>query len=449
MTRRTSITIENRERIGGNRGADIALDCLATGVAAADPAIGIRESLSLDGSVLTVEGDVFDLSDYERIFVLGGGNAAGYATVAIEAVLDDLLDDGAVVTDNSVDTQQVQMLPGDHPIPSERGVESTRELLSLAGKMTERDLVIAPITGGGSALLVTPDGVTLDELQATTDALLASGATIHEINAVRKHLSAIKGGQLARRLAPATTIGLLCSDVVGDDRSVIASGPLTPDDSTYDDALAVLESYDVQVPDAVSELLRRGADGERPETPTPEASVFERVHTYVVASNATATAAAAETARDHGFTPHVLGSRLRGRAKEVAKVLVGIAEEVSATGTPLEPPAALISGGETTVEISGDGSGGPNQELAVSAALELADSRITFAAVDTDGIDGNASAAGGIVTCDTVDDRRSARAALDGNDTAPYLAENGASIRTGPTETNVNDLHVIVVEDEA
>jgi len=441
--------IKNRDELADTAAAALALDCIDAGIEAADPAIGIRRHLSLDGSVLSVGGESYDLADYERVIVVGGGNAAGYAAVAIDDLLGEAIDTGRIVTDNPAETAWIEMLPGDHPIPSEAGVNSTRALLATAESAGENDLVITLITGGGSALLAAPEDISLADLKSTTDALLASGATIHEINAVRKHLSAIKGGQLARRLAPATTIGLLCSDVVGDDESVIASGPLTPDASTYADALDVLESYEVDVPPAVTERLRSGANGDLAETPTAEATLFDRVTTHIVASNATATAAVTDIAREHGYTPLILGSRLRGHAKEVAKVLVGIAEEATATGQPVDPPAVLVSGGETTVELTGDGTGGPNQELAVSAALELSDEAITLAAVDTDGIDGNAAAAGGLVTSETVEDRRRARGAIENNDTEQYLEDVGASIQTGPTETNVNDLHVIVVEDSS
>lgn len=437
--------IENRADRRDRWDVDLALECVAAGIDAANPESSIHDVLSLHGSTLAVRDDEFDLATYDRVLVLGGGNAAGYATLALESVLGDHIDDGIVVTDNPVETSHVRILAGDHPTPSDRGVRSTRELLSLADTATAEDLVITLVTGGGSALLAAPDGIELGDLQATTAALIESGATIHEINAVRKHLSAIKGGRLARRLRPATTVGVLCSDVVGDDQSVIASGPISPDRSTYTDAVSVIERYDVDVPESVGDLLRAGAAGDRTETPTADGTAFDHVHTYVVASNEDATAAAAETARENGFSPLVLGSRLRGRAREVAKVVVGIAEQVRATGEPVEPPAVLLSGGETTVAVAGGGIGGPNHELALSAALELDDDGIVVAAVDTDGIDGNTESAGAVVTSETVENRRDARLALDRNDAGSYLDAIGARIHTGPTTTNVNDLHVIVV----
>ncbi|MEF8775973.1 MAG: DUF4147 domain-containing protein [Haloarculaceae archaeon] len=447
MNRDSQSVIGNRQDIAGSPARDLALDCIAAGIRATHPEVSIRNALSVSDSIVAVAGDEYDRSAYDRLVVLGGGNAAGTAASALEGVLGDAIDDGAVVTDNPVETEDIRMGAGDHPLPSQQGVDSTLDLLALADDVGANDLVITLITGGGSALLAAPDGLEVDDQRDVTESLLESGATIHEINAVRKHLSEIKGGRLARRLAPATVIGLLWSDVVGDDPSVIASGPLSPDPSTYADAEAVLDGYDIDVPTAVRERLRAGEAGELEETPASNAPAFDRVHTYIVASNGTATTAAGKTADQRGFTPHILGSRIRGRAREVAKVLVGIAEAVRATGQPVEAPAVLISGGETTVRISGDGTGGPNHELATSAALELDAEDITVAAVDTDGIDGNASAAGGIVTAETASDRAAAHEALANNDTGPHLADVGAAIRTGPTETNVNDLHVIVVAD--
>lgn len=447
MNETESDLITNRDQVGDTWGRDLALDCLTAGIRAADPSMAIRESLSFDGTELTVDGVTYDLASFDQVIVLGGGNAAGYAASALEDLLGGAIDDGIVVTDNPVETDRIRMLPGDHPIPGDRGVKNTRELLTMADDIGGEAFVITLITGGGSALLAATDQISLDSLQSTTEALLASGATIHEINAVRKHLSSIKGGQLARRVAPATVVGLLCSDVVGDDPSVIASGPLSPDNSTYADAIDVLNQYRVEVPDNVRDRLRAGAAGELPETPTTAAECFERVQVTIIVSNGTATTAASAIARENGFRPMILGSRIRGRASEVTKVLIGIAEEVQATGTPVEPPAALISGGETTVEITESGIGGPNQELAVSAALELTDEGITLTAVDTDGIDGNSDAAGGIVTADTVDNPRRAREAIRNNDTGPYLKDVNGAIHTGSTTTNVNDLHVLVVED--
>ncbi len=427
----------------------LALACVAAGIRAATPATVVDEQVSLEGSDLVVDGDRYDLDDYGDVIVVGGGNAAATAGSAVEGVLGDRIDRGAVVTDTPEETERIAVLPGDHPVPSERGVESTRRLLETAASAGPDDLVVALVTGGGSALMPAPaEGIDLGDLQATTEALLESGAAIGEINAVRKHCSALKGGRLAAAAAPATTVGLVFSDVVGNRLDVVASGPLTPDETTFDDALAVLDRYDVDVPDAVDARLRAGADGEYPETPGAGDPVFESVTQHVVADGHTAMDAAAEVAREAGHEPLVLSSRVRGEAGEAAKVLAGVAEECAATGTPVEPPAVLLSGGETTVTIRGDGVGGPNQEFVLSAALELSEPDVVVASVDTDGIDGNSEAAGGVATSATAEPVAEARAALADNDAGTFLERRDGAIVTGPTGTNVNDLRVFVVPEQ-
>jgi hydroxypyruvate reductase len=318
----------------------------------------------------------------------------------------------------------------------------------------DRTLVLAVVTGGASALLPAPAaGVSLDALQTVTQALVASGATIDEINAVRKHLSALKGGGMARRATPARVVSLLFSDVVGNDLSVIGSGPTAPDETTYADALAVLDRYDIAAPDGVVQRLQRGADGDIPETPTRDDPVFDRVTNHVLADGFTALAAARTEAESRGYDVCLLSSRVRGEAREAAKSHVAIGEEALATGNPLAPPAVVLSGGETTVTVRGDGDGGPNLEYALSAALELAggDGHAVLASVDTDGRDGGTDVAGALVdgtTLDTHEAREAAVDALERNDALPALAARDCLLRTGPSGTNVNDLRVLVVEQD-
>ena len=424
----------------------VALDCLAAGIRAAEPSTVVTERMALEGDTLIVDGHRYDLGTYDRVLVVGGGNAAGTAAEALESVLGDRIDGGAVVTDTPGATERVDVLPGDHPIPSERNVQNTRRVVDVAASATPDDLLIGVVTGGGSALLSAPAyGVHLDDLQHVTEELLASGADIEEINAVRKHCSDLKGGQLAT--TSATVVGLVFSDVVGDRLDVVASGPLTPDGSTFAEALAVLQHYDIDVPGAVETRLRRGEGGDHPETPGRFDPAFESVHQHVLANGMTALYSAADAAVDAGYEPLVLGSRIRGEAREAAKVLAGIAEESAATGTPVEPPAVLLSGGETTVTIRGDGRGGPNQEFVLSAALELSDGNVVVAGIDTDGIDGNSDAAGGIASASTAEPRGAARDALAANDAGGFLADRDALVVTGATGTNVNDLRVLVVPD--
>ncbi|MFC6764994.1 glycerate kinase type-2 family protein [Natrinema soli] len=440
--------IGNRQHISGSDAQEVALDCVTAGIEAANPETVIPERISIDGNDLTVAGTPYDLGDYERVLIVGGGNAAATVARALEDVLGDRLAGGVVVTDNPIETASVSVLPSDHPVPSERGVESTRELLSVADEATEDDFVLAVITGGGSALLPAPAAdISLADLQKTTEALLASGATIHEINAVRKHLSDVKGGQLAATLAPATVVGVIFSDVVGNDLDVIASGPITPDQSTFEDALDVMDRYDVDFPTAVVDRLRRGANGEIEETPDTGNRAFRDVDPHIVADGNTALRSAAAVASEQGYETLILSSRIRGEAKEAAKTMAAIAEECIATGEPVEPPAVLLSGGETTVTITGDGTGGPNQEFILSAALERSEPGITVASVDTDGIDGKSDVAGGIVGVDADLPHAEVQEALANNDAGGFLERHDGVILTGATNTNVNDLRIFVVED--
>nr|WP_205738867.1 DUF4147 domain-containing protein [Halonotius pteroides] len=450
--------IRNRDQLPSSPAHEVALDCLAAGIKAADPARLTRRAVSLADGALTVD----DLADYGAVIVLGGGKAAAVVAAELEAILGDALDGGLVITDSPdaspVSTQRVEVLAGDHPIPSERGVESTRRLLEAAEAADESTLILGVITGGGSALMTAPaEELSLADLQATTDALLASGATIDEINAVRKHCSAIKGGRLAAAAQPADIRSLVVSDVVGNDLATVASGPLVGDPTTYADARAVLDRYDCDVPAAVIDHLDRGIAGEIDETPTPGDPVFTSVTTTIISDGRTAVEAAADRATEAGFDPVVLSSQIRGEAREAAKTQVAIAEEIQASGRPIAPPAVVVSGGETTVTVDGDGTGGPNQEFALSAAVELAaaaadDSGVgdavgdtVVAAVDTDGIDGPTDAAGGIVDSETITPGVGRRALAE-NDATAVLDSADALIDTGPTGTNVNDLRVVVVD---
>ncbi|WP_254763140.1 glycerate kinase type-2 family protein [Natrinema marinum] len=450
----TEPTIENRDCLASSEARDAALACVEAGIAAGHPRAVVRDAVSLADDTLRVADATYDLREYDELVVLGGGNAAAHVAAVLETVLGDRIDGGVVVTDDPADTARVAVREGDHPVPSERGVDGTREVLEAADAAGEGTLVLAAITGGGSALMAAPaGGVSLADLQATTDALLESGADIGEINAVRKHLSALKGGRLARRTAPATIAAVILSDVVGNDLSVIASGPLAPDASTFDDALAVLARYEIDAPETVVDRLERGAAGEIAETPGPDDSAFEAVSNHVVADGMTVLEAARDAVVERGYEPLILSSRVRGEAREAATTHVAVAAEIRATGTPLEPPAAILSGGETTVTVRGDGTGGPNQEFATSAALELAEGdengsegHVTVAAVDTDGIDGATDAAGALVDGTTVVDPDAAREALAENDVHPYLESRGALVRTGRTGTNLNDLRILIVK---
>jgi hydroxypyruvate reductase len=435
----------------GTTARETALACLGAGIDAAKPAQTVADNLSLDDGVLTIDDATYDLDSYDEVIVVGGGKAAEGVAEALADLLGEAVSDGVVVTDDpTVDSHgPIEVLAGDHPTPSVRGVDATSQLLERVAAADEDTLVLAVITGGGSALMPAPrEGVTLDELQRVTEALLESGATIDEINAVRKHCSALKGGHLAAIAAPATVVGLLWSDVTDDDVSVIASGPTAPDETTFDDALEVLDRYDVDVPAGIREVLDAGAAGESEETPGPDDAVFETVENHVLANARTAIDAARDVAETEGYETLVLSSRIYGEAREAAKTQVAIAAESLDTGDPVAPPAVVLSGGETTVTVRGDGTGGPNQEFALSGAIDLPEETV-LAAVDTDGKDGSTDAAGALVDSETVTDTDRAREALADNDAYSYLDEQGSLLVCGTTGTNVNDLRVLVIGETA
>ena len=440
----------DRDSLAETSTHEVALDCLEAGIRGAHPARVVDRRVGLDGDRLSVDGATYDLAAYRQVLVLGGGNAAGTVAASLEEELGDRIDGGVVVTDVLDDATEVELVEGDHPVPSERGMAGAERVRALAEAATEETLVLGVVTGGGSALLPAPaDDLSLENVQQVTDELLASGAAIDEINAVRKHLSALKGGRLAEAAAPATVVGLVFSDVVGNDLDVVASGPFVPDASTYEEALAVVDRYALDVPASVRTRLERGVQGDVPETPDPGDPVFEGVETHVLADGFTALDAARDEAVERGYDAHVLSSRIRGEAHEAARSHVAIAEEMRATGNPFDPPAVVLSGGETTVTLRGDGDGGPNQEFALSAALELDEENVVVASVDTDGVDGASEAAGAVVDARTVtDDESDAHDALEGNDSLPFLDAHDALVVTGPTGTNVNDLRVMVVESD-
>jgi hydroxypyruvate reductase len=443
----TAFTVANREELATTPARDLALDCVKAGIEAAHPRQVVPSSVSLADERLTVGDATYDLSAYEEILLVGGGKATGTVATVLAEVLGDRLTGGAIVTPESVSIPGVESFEGGHPVPNREGVAGARRVLELVDGTDEETLVLAVITGGGSALLAAPaQGVELEDIQAVTDAMLEAGMEIHDINAVRKHVSAIKGGNLARRAAPAAVCTLVTSDVVDNDLSVEASGPTVPDDSTYEDAIDALDRHGVDAPPAVWDRLEAGAAGDVPETLDASDPIFEGTDTHILADGMTALRAAREVAEEAGYRTLILSSRLRGEAREAAKVHAGVAEECHATGTPVEPPAVILSGGELTVTVRGDGSGGPSTEFALASALEIEGSGTTVAAVDTDGVDGHADAAGGLVDADTVTDVGEARAALANTDAGTYLREHGDAVVTGPTGTNVNDLRVVVLE---
>jgi len=438
---------ESRERHARSPSHETALACLTAGIEAARPDRAVERGLSLDGETLHVTDESYDLDGFDRLLVLGAGKATAALTRALEALLGERVDGGRVVLDASERRVggSVESAVGEHPVPGEGSVAGAERVLELARGCDERTLVLAPLTGGGSALLAAPaPGLDLSDLQAVTESLLDAGADIDAINAVRKHCSAVKGGRLARACAPATVVTLLVSDVVGDDPAVIASGPTVPDPTTFDDALGVLDRYGLDAPQ-VRAHLERGRNGDVAETPKPDDRAFDRTTLHLLASGRTALEAAREVAEARGYNTCLLSASVRGEAREAGRFHAAVASEVGASGAPVEPPAVLLSGGECTVTVRGDGTGGPNGEFALGAALELPEGTV-LGSVDTDGRDGSTDAAGALVDAVTVEDPREARAALDANDGYGFLDSRDALLRTGRTGTNVNDLRVVVCE---
>jgi glycerate 2-kinase len=450
----------------------VASELRRAALAAVEPAAAVNRHVHRDGDILVVAGRCYDLTDYERVFVVAGGKAAVPMAAAIVGMLGDRLTAGVVVTKyGHVPEGQLQeiglrfsasnlkTIEAGHPVPDENSVRGAQAVADLARRAAERDLVMCLVSGGGSALLTLPvPGLTLAGLQALTDLLLRSGATIDEINTVRKHCSQIKGGNLASLAAPATVVTLALSDVVGDPLDVIASGPTVPDPTTVTQARAVLERYGLggSWPSSGrrrSRLVQSGQDRVLlRETPKPADPVFERVQHVVVGSNRQAAAAAVEEARRLGFNALLLSTYIEGEAREVARVAAALAKGMRAHGDPLPPPACLVWGGETTVTVRGDGKGGRNQELALAAALALDGwPDVLLMALATDGTDGPTGAAGAVATGETVACARARgldpQAALEANDSYSLFDALDDLIRIGPTGTNVNDLLFILVGD--
>jgi hydroxypyruvate reductase len=424
---------------------DAALAIWRAAIAAGDVDPLVRRALRREGSRLAVGSATIDLDAVRRVYVLGCGKAAGAMARAVEAVLGDRVTTGlAVVKDgHGVDTRVVEITEAGHPVPDARGERAAARLIALASAAARDDLVIVLVSGGGSALTPAPaPPVTLAEKQRVTRLLLDAGATITELNAVRKHLSLFKGGQLARAAAPARVIALILSDVIGDPLDVIASGPTAPDATTFADALRVLRARGIEdrVPASVRERLEAGAAGRIAETPKPGDPALARVTNVVVGNNELVVQAAREAAARLGYRAIVFTSALEGEARAAAARFV-------AAVRPLPPPACLIAGGETTVTVRGTGRGGRCQEFALAAALALADGEgIVVLAAGTDGTDGPTDAAGAIVDASTVERARAAgidaRRSLDDNDAYSVLRATGDLIVSGPTHTNLLDLYI-------
>jgi hydroxypyruvate reductase len=399
--------------------------------------------------VRTLRREKFDR--FRHIYVIGAGKAGASMASGVERVLGRRITAGFLnVKDGYLaKLRRIELHECGHPIPDARGVAGAERIAEIARQATADDLVLCLISGGASALMPLPaPPVTLEDKQATTRLLLACGADIHEINAVRKHCSQIKGGQLARLAYPATVLSLLLSDVIGDDLDVIGSGPTAPDASTFQRVKAILDKYELweRVPATVRERIAAGMAGEIPETPKPGDKAFTRTRNLIVGSNDLAVRAAAAKARALGFRTLVLSTFVEGETREVARMHAAIAREIVKSGRPVRPPACIITGGETTVTLRGAGLGGRNQEFVLAAAIDIAGlPNVAILSGGTDGSDGPTDAAGAIADGGTLARLSSAREFLANNDSYHYFEKLGDLIKTGPTNTNVMDVRVILV----
>ena len=432
-----------------------ANDIFRAALRSVDPEAALFRHAKIEDDTLLISERRLKLLDYDRILVVGAGKANAPMAKALESILGRRISDGLIVVKDGhgLPLKHIRVSEASHPVPDQRGITGTDTMLSLIKNAGERDLVICLISGGGSALLVAPvDGVSLADKQEVTRLLLACGATIHEINTVRKHLSRVKGGGLARFAHPATIISLILSDVVGDNLDVIASGPTVPDSSTFRQAELVFRGYGIwdRVPASVKEHIEKGLNDKIPETPKPGDSSFQNDSWVLVGTNLLALKAASKEAEQQGYKPVILSAMMEGETRDVARVHAAIAKEAVVSGNPVSPPVCILSGGETTVTLQGDGQGGRNQEFALAAAIALEGQKhVVVLSGGTDGTDGPTDAAGAIADGNTVD--RARKKGLDPldhlgrNDAYPFFQSLSDLVITGPTRTNVMDVRIMLV----
>ena len=427
---------------------------LLAGLAAVDPGIIIKNSVKKRGNILEIGVHQYDLDVYKRVLVVGFGKAAIPMAAAVEHILGDSLTTGLVISKHTElhsglgPSSKIQVRKGSHPVPGQESILATQSLLEITQGCSKDDLIICLISGGGSALFTWPvAGITLNDVQNLTRLLLKSGAEIGEINTLRKHLDQVKGGGLARWLFPAQVVILILSDVVGNPLEMIASGPTAADPSTFEDAIQILQEYNIvhEIPDNIWAYLQKGLGNSSLESVKTGDPVLERVQNLIIASNYLAAQAAAAQAQMAGFHTLILTSYLHGEASQVGRVLASVLKQMALTGEPLTRPACVIIGGETTVTVRGNGLGGRNLETALASVSDLADlNEIALVTLGTDGEDGPTDAAGAVVTGETLNKANRLQINptiyLANNDSYHFFEKIGGLIKTGPTGTNVNDL---------
>jgi glycerate 2-kinase len=448
--------LKNAKSSLNRKARQIAINALNAALEASDPASIIKSKIKVEKNVLKIDGFSFNLNEFRNVFVVGGGKASGAMAETLETLLGDRIKDGAVnvpYDSKAYNVKRIKLEHASHPVPDLAGVKGTKRILDLVSQAEENDLVICLLSGGGSSLMPQPrEGISLRDKRRVTDALLKSGATINEINTVRKHISDVKGGWLAKRAFPATVVNLILSDVVGDPLDFIASGPTVPDSTRFDDAIEVLKRYRLwnRIPATVKKVLLAGKKGLIPETPKSGDKAFEKVHNIVVGNSMTGCQAVYNSLKTVGLHVILLTSSLEGQARDAGTVFASIAQEIVKSGNPVPKPAVVIAGGETTVTVVGKGKGGRNQEIVLGAATKIGGlDGVVVAALSTDGIDGPTDAAGALVDGETVrhalDLGLSPKRFLAENDSYSFFSRLGDLLFTGLTGTNVNDVSVVVV----
>jgi len=431
----------------------IALEIFLAGVESVKPDMLISESITYSGQQLVINNKVFDLSAVQNIYVTGAGKASALMAQALESVLGSAITGGHIVTKygHSVPLKYIGVSEAGHPVPDENGLKGTAQMIEFIQKADKNDLVICLISGGGSALLTdVPEGCTLADLVSMNDLLLKCGADIGEINCVRKHLSAIKGGQLAKMASPAIVKSLILSDVIGDPLDVIASGPTATDESTFADAMAVLKRYNLssKVAPAILKIINEGVQGKRRETLKKEDPVVNQINNFLIGNNKLALQAAKSKAENLGFYTQIETSTLSGNVEDIASMLVETA--IRCRDEHRGRKTCLLYGGEPTVKISGNGLGGRNQHLALLCAKLLHNQAgITILSGGTDGTDGPTDAAGAVVDNQTFSNGKKSNLDIDhylqNCDSYHFFRQEGGLVTTGPTQTNVMDIIIVLI----
>ena len=430
-------------------------------LSAVDPSRILRDGIRIERGRLWIRIEensekVFDLNTFDKIFLVGTGKASNSMAQAVEEIFGDWLSKGVITTKygHLLPLKRTEIIEAGHPIPDQKGYEGAKKIQRLLKESGPKDLVIFLLSGGGSALLPFPaDGIELKEKQEVTQLLLDCGADIIEINTIRKHISRMKGGWLAKWAYPSTLIGFILSDVVGDQLDAIGSGPTVPDPSTFEEAWEILGKYDLlnEIAPSIQKHLRLGKEGKVEETPKPGDVVFERVHNSLIGSNILALRAAEKEATSLGLNTLILSSSIVGETREAARFHTAIAKEVISSRNPIPRPACVLSGGETTVTIKGNGLGGRNQEFVLAGAIEISGiEKVVLLSGGTDGTDGPTDATGAVADHTTVQRAKSMgldpKAHLKNNDAYPFFQKLGDLLITGPTHTNVMDVRILLID---